>query len=234
MICISCKTEYNSNFCPNCGEKSGIKKITFKSIVKNAFFTITNMDKGFLYNFKMLFINPKSISNNYILGKRKGILNPISFLTISITIYLIMENILSIPKENTEAQYIPNDYIGKVAYTAGKYLHTHLKYFWILYIIPLAVSTKFIFRKYNFTEHLAINSFILGQATIIGVICYIVLKIDLPFNPLVYLFIFLLVYRIFTTKKEGKLETFLMSLGVLIFFILQIFTITIGLGIIMI
>lgn len=232
MICIFCKTEYHGNFCPNCGEKSEIKKITFKSIVKEAFSTITNMDKGFFYNVKMLFVNPKLISNDYIFGKRKGILNPISFLIISITLYLIIENILKVPKESTEAQNIPEAYIGKIAYASGKYLHRYLKYFWILSIVPLSISTKLTFRKYNFTEHLAINSFILGQATIIGVICYLLLKIDMPFNPLVYLLVLLLVYRVFRTKKEGKLETFLMSFGVLILFILQMVTIALGIGVI--
>jgi len=232
MICISCKTERNANFCPNCGEKSEIKKITFKSITEDAFSTITNMDKGFLYNLKMLFINPKSISNDYILGKRKGILNPISFLILSVTMYLIMESLLIVPKESTGVQNLPEVYIGKVAYAAGKYIHTYFKYFWILSIIPLAISTKLIFRKYNFIEHLAINSFILGQATLIGLISYMILKIDMPVNPLVYLLILWLVYRVFMARKD-KLETFLMSFGALVLFILQLIIITIGIGMIM-
>ncbi len=232
MICISCTTEHNANFCPNCGEKAEIKKITFKSIIEDAFLTITDMDKGFLYNLKTLSIKPKTISIDYILGKRKGILNPISFLILSVTLYLIVESLLKIPKENTGVQNLPEVYIGKVAYAAGKYIHTYFKYFWILSIIPLAISTKLIFRKYNFIENLAINSFILGQATLLGLIIYMILKINMVVNPIVYLFILWLVYRVFMTEK-GKLETFLMSCGVLILFILQLCVITLGIGIIM-
>lgn len=232
MICIVCKTEHNANFCPNCGEKAKIKKITFKSIIEDAFSTITNMDKGFLYNLKMLFVNPKSISIDYILGKRKGILNPISFLILSVTMYLIMESLLRIPKDNTGILNLPEVYVGKVAYAAGKYVHSFFKYFWILSIIPLAISTKLIFGKYNFTEHLAINSFVLGQATLIGLISYLVLKIDMPINPLVYLLILWLMYRIFMTRKD-KLKTFLMSFITLILFILQLIIITLGIGVIM-
>ncbi|MGZ2372041.1 DUF3667 domain-containing protein [Ancylomarina sp. YFZ004] len=232
MICISCKTEHKANFCPNCGEKSEIKKITFTSISRDAFLSITNMDKGFLFNLKLLFINPKSISSDYILGKRKGILNPISFLILSVTMYLIMESLLRVPKESTGVQNLPEVYIGKVAYAAGKYVHSYFKYFWILSTIPLAISTKLIFRKYNFIEHLAINSFILGQATLIGLISYRILKIDMPVNPLVYSLILLMVYRIFKTRKE-KLKTFMMSFGALVLFILQLIIITIGIGMIM-
>ena len=57
------------------------------------------MDKGFLFNLKMLFLNPKSITVEYILGKRKGILNPISFLILSVSLYLILEGLLRVPKE---------------------------------------------------------------------------------------------------------------------------------------
>lgn len=232
MICISCKTEHNAKFCPNCGENAEIKKITFKSIIKDAISTITNMDRGFLYNLKMLFVNPKLISNDYIFGKRKGILNPISFLILSVTMYLIMESLLSIPRVNTGVQKLHEAYLAKVSYAAGKYIRIYFKYFWILSIIPLAIATKIIFRKYNFTEHLAINSFILGQATLIGLLSYVIFKIDMPVNPLVYLLIVWLIYRIFLTSNE-RLETILMSFVALILFIFQLFIIALGIGVIM-
>lgn len=231
MTCISCKTETNANFCPNCGEKLEIKKITFNSISQDVFSTLTNMDKGFLYNLKTMFVNPKAISNDYILGKRKGILNPISYLILSVTMYLIVESLLRIPKENTGVQNMPEVYIGKVAFAAGKFIHTYFKYFWILSIIPLAIATKLIFHKYNFIEHLAINSFILAQATIIGLMGYVLFKIDMPINPFVYLLILWLVYKIFMTTND-KFETGLLSFGVLLLFVFQLIIIAIAIGMI--
>jgi len=231
MICISCKNEHSSEFCPNCGEKSTTRKITFTSIIEDTFSTIANMDRGVLYNVKNLFISPQSFTSDYIHGKRKGVLNPISFLIISITIYLIIESILRVPSGNTEAQALPESKLQKVGFAAGKYIALYFKYFWILCIIPLSISTRSIFRKYNFAEHLAINSFILGQATLIGLISYLIIKIELPVNPLVYLIILWLVYRVFLKDKE-KYETLLMSFGTLLLFILQLCIIIIGIGMI--
>ena len=191
MICISCKTEHNNRFCPNCGEKADIKQITPRSIIEEAFSTITNMDKGFLFNFKTLFTDPRKISTDYILGKRKGILNPVSYLILLVTLYLIIENLIRIPVEKTSAtadaaKSIPQyEYLRNVSYAAGRYLRHYFKYFWIFSAVPLAASTRLIFRKYNYTEHLAISSFILGQATLIGIISYSVLRIDMVINPLV-------------------------------------------------
>ena len=231
MVCITCKNEHSSNFCPNCGEKSGTKKITFTSIFEDTFSTITAMDRGILFNVKNLLLRPQEFTSEYILGKRKGVLNPISFLVISISLYLIIESLVRVPIANPESKLIPESDLQKVGFAAGKTLAFHFKYFWILSIIPLSISTKVIFGRYNFTEHLAINSFILGQATLVGLISFLIIKIELPVNPLVYLLIVWLVYGVFLNQKE-KYDTILMSIGAILLFILQLSVIIMVIGLI--
>ena len=231
MTCISCKTEHSFDYCPNCGEKSGTKKITLRSISEDIFSTITAMDRGVLFNVKSLLLRPQAFITEYILGKRRGVLNPISFLVISISLYLIIESMLRVPIANPESKLIPESDLQKVGFAAGKQIAIYFKYFWILCIIPLSTSTKLIFGRYNFTEHLAINSFILGQATLLGLISFLIARIELPVNPLVYLLILWMVFRVFLKPKE-KYDTLLMSLGVILLFISQVFVIVIGIGMI--
>jgi hypothetical protein len=231
MICISCKSDHNSDYCPYCGEKSGTRKITLRSISEDTLSTLTAMDRGVLFNVKSLLLRPQEFTTEYILGKRRGILNPISFLVISTTLYLIIESLLRVPIANPESKLIPESDIQKVGFAAGKQIAIYFKYFWILSIIPLATSTKLIFGRYNFIEHLAINSFILGQATFVGLISYLIVRIDLPVNPLVYLMICWLVYRVFVKPKE-KYDTILMSVGALLLFVVQLFVIIMGIGLI--
>tara|TARA_R110002050_G_scaffold241129_1_gene377512 strand:+ start:894 stop:1634 length:741 start_codon:yes stop_codon:yes gene_type:complete len=233
MNCISCNTDHNSNFCPNCGEKAGIKKITFRSIATDSFSSITTMDKGFLFNLKMLLLNPRSITIEYILGKRKGILNPISFLILSVSLYLILEGLLKVPKEIGSENKVPDTYMRQVAFTGGLYLHKYFKYFWVLAIIPLGLSTRLLFGKYNFTEHLTINAFILGQATMVGLLAHIILRTNLVFNPFVYAVLLVLTFRVFLTKNEG-FESFFKALLVVLFFIIELLAIALGLGVIFI
>lgn len=99
MICINSNNEHGEKFCPNCGEKSNVPKITFKTILSSLFSTITYMDKGFLFNVKNLFLNPSKTINDFIKGRRKTIFNPISFLIISISIYLIGESLIGFSGE---------------------------------------------------------------------------------------------------------------------------------------
>ncbi len=236
MICISCNTEYSSNFCPNCGENSKIKKITFNSFIQDAFATITNMDKGFLYNLKTLFINPKKIPTDYLLGKRKGILNPISFLIISISIYLILENLFRIPIKQIDTSFANSPFFEKgreIGAAGGEIISANFKYFWIFSVIMLANTTKLIFGKYNYLEHVAISSFIIGQATLIAIIGFLILKSPLILNPLLYLSILFMIYFIFKQSKD-KFGSLLLSITSLILFVVQIFVVIASIGFAMI
>ena len=231
MHCITCNHEHEENYCPNCGEKNGVKKISLSSIFEDAFSTITNMDKGFLFNIKNLIVNPKKITLDYLQGKRRGILNPMSYLIISVTIYLIVLSIFKVPKELVEARESYNPTMQKFGNEVGLFLRTNIKYFWILSIIPLGLALKIAYRKYNYVEHLAISSFIIGQATLGGIISYMIFKFPLIFDPFVYGIIALLIYKIYKTNNE-RIESILVSSTVLFLFVIQLILITVVLGII--
>lgn len=220
MNCINCNYEHNEKYCPNCGERKGTKKTTLSSIVEDSFSSITNMDRGFLFNIKALFLHPKKITIDYVLGKRKGILNPISFLILSITIYIFVISFFTVPKELIQENSLTKSQLEKVSNYVGRFLRTYLKYFWVLCTIPLGMTLKLFFRQYNFKEHLAISSFIIGQATLIGVLSFIVLRFPLIFDPVVYLAILWLVYKIF--KNDNRIKAILKSTTVLILFIIQL------------
>ncbi len=227
MICINCKNEHSEKFCPNCGQKSEVQKITFRSILNDAFSTVTNMDKGLLFNVKSLLLNPEEIVNDYILGKRKHIFNPISFLIITISIYLIVDSLIVVPGQKQEI----DSQIYSVGYEAGKFIKNNFKYFWILSIIWLSFSTRIIFRQYNYAEHLAVNSFVIGQATLAGLIGFVLFRQPLLFNPIIYIFITWMIYKIH--KAQGKkLDVFFQSVAATLLFFIQLLLITVFIGII--
>jgi hypothetical protein len=224
MICINCNNEHQENFCPNCGEQATVKKITFRSIFNDVFLTITNMDKGFLFNLKYLFLNPRKIVLDYIHGKRKGIFNPLSFLIISVTIYLIGESLFAVSNNNFEN----TSKLKSIGYEAGQLIQGNFKYFWILSIIWLSFSSKLLFSGYNYAEHLVINSFIIGQVTLVGLIGFILFRIPIIFNPIIYILIFWMTYKIFKSKNKDwdiifqlvvSTILFVLQLGLIVLFI---------------
>ena len=234
MICITCEREHQENFCPNCGERAGIPKITFKSMFTEAFSMVTNMDKGFLLNLKYLTLNPRKLVTSYLQGKRKGIFNPISFLILSVTIYLIVDSLIGVPSINSTKEIKSADKssaLREASLEAGRFVHAYLKYFWILTIFWLGLATRLMFGKYNFAEHLTINSFILGYATLLGLIGKYLFGWILIFNPLIYLVIMLLLYRIFENKRD-PFGSFIQVLVSMTLFAIQLFLVAVTIGVI--
>ncbi len=229
MVCIACQNEHNNNFCPNCGEKAGIRRITLTSVVKEAFSSITNMDKGFLYNLKTLALHPQQLIIDYIKGRRKGINNPITFLILSTTIYIILESFVELPISVPNNANVEKSRIFLAGKEAGHLMKTYLKYYWILSVFFLSSSTRLMFGKYNFIEHLTINSFILGFATLLGLFGLIVFKWHLLFNLFIYVIILIMLYRVFETKKD-KIGTAVQALFAIFLFFIQLFIVIFLIG----
>lgn len=227
MKCINCENEHNGLFCPNCGEKSEVPKITLSSILNDGITTIISMDRGFLFLLKNLFLKPREIVNGYISGKRKYIYNPISYLLIAISIYLIGDSLIEVKREvqNTGSKFY------SVGAEAGKFIKSYSKYFWILTIIWLSTSTKIVFGKFNFAEHLAINSFVIGQATLVGFLGFILYKLPLLMNPVIYLMIIWMIYQIYKSK-ENDFNTFLSACATAFLFFIQLGLLSILIGVI--
>lgn len=232
MVCISCSYKHNEKFCPNCGEKTGVPKITFSSTVETTFATITNMDKGFLYNLKNLTLKPKETIEEYLKGKRKGIFNPISFLLISVSLYLIVEsyfNQKSFTDEN-DIKLIRDRISYKIASQGAGFIVSYFKYFWALTIIPLSIISKLVYKKYNYLEHITINAFIIGQITLtFGIISFLIFKHHIILNIFIYLALIWFNYRVFNHSKN-KLKSFLNSLLVVSLFILSLISLIIIIG----
>ena len=234
MICINCHKEHNENFCPNCGERSGVKRITFTSTLEDAFMTLTNLDKGFLFNIRALLIDPAKLTSDYLNGKRRGIINPISFLIISISIYLILESFFKVPREVGEPTLNSIYYSKglKIGKAAGIFINSYYKYFLIFTIFLLANSTKILFGKYNYIEHLAISSFVIGLTTLVCIVPFLALNIPLIFNPVFYIVMLWLVYRIFNNGLS-KSDSLLLSFTTLFLFSVQLMLVLTAIGFVM-
>ncbi|CAL2093796.1 DUF3667 domain-containing protein [Tenacibaculum sp. 190524A05c] len=234
MICISCGYDHDEKFCPNCGEKRDTQKITFGSTIESTFATITNMDKGFLYNIKNLTIRPKTTIEEYIRGKRKGIFNPVSFLILSITAYLIVEAFFKaksiIPEE--KVNLVKGNLGYKIGASGGSFIYNYFKFFWIFTVIPLSFITKLFFKRFNFVEHIAINSFILGQVTlIIGLLSFIIFRFPLLFNPFIYVTLIWYIYKVFYNPKY-KSDSLIKAFTSILLFIVILFSTVILIGLI--
>ncbi len=219
--CLSCNQLHNSKYCPNCGERQGVERITLSSMVEDVISSLTSMDRGYLYNLKTLTLNPQVIISNYLSGKRKGIFNPISYLVLSITLYLLVYPLLNKLDPPSYLINTPDSGAKSLGKEVGKYIVGNLKLFWALTIIPLAISLKLVLKKQNFYEHLATSSFFIGHSSLIAIVTFFIIRLPIFFDPLVYLSLLWLVYRL-VSQKQPKVESFFLSVAIIALFMIQI------------
>ncbi|MEL7145446.1 MAG: DUF3667 domain-containing protein, partial [Bacteroidota bacterium] len=214
MKCVSCGHDHNEKFCPECGEKAGVDRITLTSIFSSALGTVTTMDKGFLFNVKSLLLRPHQFVQAYIRGKRKGVLNPVSFLIFSTTIYLIVETLTNKVRGPGVLNDFSDEYKANLLFRLGHFIRANTKYFWIFSIVPLSNGLKLLFPKYNYPEHLAISSFIIAQSAIAGLISYFLFRFPLFFDPITFGMILWLSFKIYF--QRNIVESVLLSAAALV------------------
>lgn len=88
--CLNCGTALNDKYCPHCGQKATVDRISWHHIVEEVLHFFTHVEHGFLATTSLLITRPGVLNKNYLEGKRKSYHKPISFLLIWIAIYLMI------------------------------------------------------------------------------------------------------------------------------------------------
>lgn len=92
MVCKNCnnplRTDYS--YCPDCGAKVIRNRITVKNLWYDTVERFFNLDNTFLKTITHLFTKPEDVIMGYINGTRKKYLNPISYVTIALTLTSIL------------------------------------------------------------------------------------------------------------------------------------------------
>ncbi|NEU07858.1 DUF3667 domain-containing protein [Flavihumibacter sp. R14] len=82
------------NFCPYCGQKKEVGKLTWHSLVLEIFHFFSHIEKGFLNTSYQIIIRPGKVISEYLEGKRKKYFKPLSLYLIWFSVHLITFNLL--------------------------------------------------------------------------------------------------------------------------------------------
>ena len=173
MICKNCVKKLGGDYCNNCGQKSNIERITLKYLINEIPNSIFQLNRGFLYTIKELFIRPGFSIKEFLSGKRINHYKPISFLIVTSTIYVLSTYMMD--KDAFFYDFIAgfleggsgNDEPQIIAFL--DWLSKYQVYIPLLILPIFSVSTyiAFLELKYNYVEHLVVNFYITGQQMII-------------------------------------------------------------------
>ena len=98
--CANCGTEFQSNFCPVCGQKAGVGKIGWKS-VRQGLMVVWGMDSRSLgFSILQLILRPGYLISDYISGKRLVSFPPVKMLLIVAVFMMMAEALFGEPSES--------------------------------------------------------------------------------------------------------------------------------------
>ena len=91
--CLNCGTTIIDKFCPHCGQKKEVKRLSWRTLIEEMYYFFFVEDGGFFKTVRELAIRPGRLYKNYLDGKRKKYEEPLSFLLLCITLFIIIYQI---------------------------------------------------------------------------------------------------------------------------------------------
>ncbi len=164
--CKNCNQRFERNFCNNCGQKVGVRRLTGKVILDEIADIFTHIEHGFLNSSKQLILQPGKFTKEYLDGKRKEKQKPVSYLVIWVALEWIIRTAI-IKASNYQTTIQPG---VSISYGEGTIFYNQHSVVFIFIIVPV-IATLFYFilsrPRYNFSESLVLCFYGLGTYYII-------------------------------------------------------------------
>lgn len=166
-ICKNCHHSFKGNYCNNCGQSSHTHPINFKYLIHELQHGFLHVDKGIFFTLKELFTRPGDSIREFIEGKRVKHFKPIiSLVIILATIYGLLSHYFKMEVLEVDSNFVSdNTSFLKDLLKIRNWIYDHFVWVSLLSIPLYSLGTLFAFRKqkYNFTEHIVLNTFLAGQ-----------------------------------------------------------------------
>jgi len=114
--CANCGNEFEGNFCPLCGQKSNVGRITWRSVWQNITNVVALDDKSLPYSIWQLIWRPGYMISDYINGRRQVSHPPASMLFIIAVFYSFLTNLLAPSKADISGttEISSNDFVNSI------------------------------------------------------------------------------------------------------------------------
>jgi hypothetical protein len=159
VTCLNCGTEIRDEFCPHCGQKKDVKKLTWHSLLHEILHFFSHIEEGFLKTSYQLIIRPGRTIREYLAGKRKKYYKPASLYLVWVAIFLLTHKLISSWMHYEGS--MENSFLFFTKET-GNYFAEHRNVFELLLMPIMALSAWLIITrpKMNYIETLVLGIYI--------------------------------------------------------------------------
>ncbi len=174
MNCKNCGHNVEEEFCGFCGQNSNVGRIDYSNFIREITESVFQVNKGFFYTIRELFIRPGKSIRDFLSGKRRNHFKPIAFVLLLSTLYYLISQLTN---QNTWMDDLVSGMLLAGA-EQGNALKVSKTIIWFsknyayssLLLLPFFSLASYIsFSEFdtNYLEHIVLNSFIAGQQAIL-------------------------------------------------------------------
>lgn len=173
--CLCCNHTFEGNYCPHCGEKAGVRRLSWRTLGDDLLYSFTNMDRGFVFTVRELFSRPGHMMREYLAGRRRCYFRPFAMLVLLAGAYLILATLLfpdfnpmvGVNLSGEQTAPSPSREVLEI-------LFGHPAAFSLLLLLGIAWVTPLVFRKnggrkYNYIEYLFIGAYMTSQRFLVDI-----------------------------------------------------------------
>lgn len=211
--CKSCAATLSGTYCGQCGQKVIQHRITLRTVFQEAFNEITNVDRGLLYTFFMLFKKPGQVVLDFLAGRTVKYASPFKYLffwtAVSTLIYIGFgfydQQIAGMDGLVPQSE---DQEVNEVAALYNDWMKQNFQLISILYIPLFAIFTRYFFKQsgLNYAEHLVANAYFSAQASIVFMPIFLFkLSTDLSSTLSILIMILYYAYAIRSLFNQGWL-----------------------------
>jgi len=232
MKCKNCNTELSSDFCPNCGQRASINKVTFKETFQDFIDVIFSVNAPLFLTLKLLVVNPGKLFREYLSGRRKTYYKPVPFFILTALIMIFTRSMLDYDPMSNMVDMGGESINESLINSAGVFMSKNINNIIFSFVFAFAVFVKlFLSRSYSFAEYIAVSFYVIGfylffTSVLIFGLQY--LKPQFRMVPFILMF-FYVMYALISFLKKKNAFTILKI--IMVYFLSVIFFMIIGYGI---
>ena len=212
MTCIQCGKQTDTAYCPYCGQKQNIPRLSLKTFLHDFFSRIYGLDGAFPKTFLGLAKNPALVAQEYIKGIRGKYVGPVGYYFLMFAIFLLIVQVSDLtladylPKTEEYAESFIDDEskskkfnVREISLIVKQTVFRNIQYVAVLMVPFVAFWCGVWFRKskYNLLENIVFSFFIHAEVIIFNIIGFIFLAVS-GYNGNNFMRLFSVIYCIWS------------------------------------
>jgi hypothetical protein len=185
MECINCSTDSSDKFCPSCGQRMAVKRLTFKEGFYDFGARIYGFDGQFPRTLRDITLRPGVAAKRFIEGNRALYYGPVGYYFLMITVMLLVASILGIDfneammsRARDIAQTDPSEKAAEAQHILQGMVLDNFKWFSFALVFFVTLWLRVLFRRsgYNLLEHSVMPFYVMGHFYWLSILEFILSK----------------------------------------------------------